>query len=138
MTLASLSERKLHPFFSFQQRNCFQRDCAGPYVIWLHCLLSPQMRENAFLCEGQNCGFGTASAVQDRTPAQEIGGSLRGGRAEPPRGRRDPTLPGPGVCEATAPRGNTGGPSAVTLGPRAAGLQRGVAARGIGRVSGFF
>lgn len=33
MTLTSLSDRKLHPFFSFQRQNCFQKDGAQPHVI---------------------------------------------------------------------------------------------------------
>lgn len=56
MTLTSLSERKLHPFFSFQQQNCFQKDDAGPHVITMLygyiCFLNPQMKENTFFVQG--------------------------------------------------------------------------------------
>lgn len=78
MTLTSLSQRKLHPFFSFQQRNCFQKDGAEPHVIWLHLFIkSANEREHIFMCKGQNLWLRSRKCDQGWIP---VGG----------RGREDP------------------------------------------------
>lgn len=81
MTLTSLSERKLHPFFSFQQRNCFQKDGAEPHVIWLHLFIkSANEREHIFCARGKTCGCRPASAIKDGSRLGAGAGKIPSGR----------------------------------------------------------
>lgn len=83
MTLTSLSERKLHPFFSFQQRNCFQKDGVVPHVIWLYLFIKDtNERDHILGARGKTLGSRTASAIKDRIPA--------GGRGREDPGREEP------------------------------------------------
>lgn len=69
MTLTSLSERKLHPFFSFQQRNCFQKDGAEPHVIWLHLFIkSANEREQILGGKEQNVWLRSRKCDQGSHP----------------------------------------------------------------------
>lgn len=124
MTPASLSERKLHPFFSVQQRNYFQKGGAGPLVIWLQVFIkSANEREHI-------SAHGPSLAAAGRSVLSGTGSGPARGEEGPGGGPGEP-LAGAQRCSLrAAARPRDAVCAALALQPRAQAAARVAAARG--------
>lgn len=92
MTLTSLSERKLHPFFSFQRWNCFQKDGSEPPVVRLRLFIKASNERERIFVQGAKL-VSERQQVQSRNQASSEGqrlGRVREGQADPVAVRRGP------------------------------------------------